>query len=608
MLFRLQSICMILCVMFCIQLSQAQEKPFKHFITRSGPKLMDGDREYRFISWNIPNLNFVEDEMDFTREHEYGLPTSFEIRDALESVEQLGGLVVRTYTIPVRAKTDVAGVPKYVLAPGVFDERAFATMDTMLALANEIGIRLIIPLLNAWQWMGGRPQYAEFRGKSENDFWTDLQLIDDFKKTIEYVLTRRNTITGIAYRDDKAILCWETGNELPSPSSWTREITAYIKKLDKNHLVMHGGWVREESFEDPNIDIVTSHHYSQNPSRLFGWMQRILEMIDARKPYIIGEFGFSGTPMIEEMLDRVIEKEICGALIWSLRYHRHHGGFYWHTEPFGRGIFKAYHWPGFESGKEYDEKDLISIMRKKAYQIRGLPVPPIPKPKAPVLLPIENPTAISWRGRPGASGYDVQRSEKENGPWLTAGLNVSDAAVQYMPLFQDKTAEIGKSYYYRVIAKNKSGASPASNVIGPVIVKYQAWIDEMESFTRLYFQEGKWKLDTHDCRKFKEDIDRMEGKKNSALIYRVPGPITGWRIYSFTEAKGQNLTVFVSGDATDYQEAICKVTGTYSGGDYDYWRPMLHENETEIPNGQYLKIKLKQKSQIGRVEIYYGLK
>ena len=31
--------------------------------------------------------------------------------------------MVRTYTIPVRAKTDVEGLPKYVLAPGVFDEQ-----------------------------------------------------------------------------------------------------------------------------------------------------------------------------------------------------------------------------------------------------------------------------------------------------------------------------------------------------------------------------------------------------------------------------------------------------------------------------------------------------
>lgn len=96
----------------------SQNTQFEHFISVSGPRLVDGNQEFRFISWNIPNLNFVEDEMGFSFEHAYGLPTAYEIRDALESVKQ----------------------------------------------------------------MGGRPQYAAFRGKSEEEFWTDSQLIEDFKK------------------------------------------------------------------------------------------------------------------------------------------------------------------------------------------------------------------------------------------------------------------------------------------------------------------------------------------------------------------------------------------------------------------------------------------
>ena len=300
----LKLILMIFCNLFLIKQDHAQTTTFDNFITRSGSKLMDGNSEFRFISWNIPNLNFVEDEMDFTREYEFGLPTSYEIRDALESVKQMGGTVVRTYTIPVRSQTDVEGVPKYVLAPGVLDESSFLTMDTMLAISNEVGVRLIIPLLNAWKWMGGRPQYADFRGKTVHDFWTDRQLIDDFKMTIEYVLNRRNTVTGIMYRDDKTILCWETGNELPCPYSWTKKIVSCIKSMDKNHLVMDGynafdsGRIPEESLNDPNIDIVTSHHYASDPSKLFKHIQTYLDKVKKRKPYVIGEFGFVSTPII----------------------------------------------------------------------------------------------------------------------------------------------------------------------------------------------------------------------------------------------------------------------------------------------------------------------
>lgn len=36
---------------------------FENFITISNDKLMDGDKEIRFISCNIPNLHYVEDNM-----------------------------------------------------------------------------------------------------------------------------------------------------------------------------------------------------------------------------------------------------------------------------------------------------------------------------------------------------------------------------------------------------------------------------------------------------------------------------------------------------------------------------------------------------------------
>jgi mannan endo-1,4-beta-mannosidase len=88
--------------------------------------------------------------------------------------------------------------------------------------------------------VGGRAEYADFRGKSKDDFWTDPQLIADFEQTIHFILTRTNTITGIRYCNNKSVLCWETGNEISSPAAWTHEIASYIKSLDPNHLVMDG--------------------------------------------------------------------------------------------------------------------------------------------------------------------------------------------------------------------------------------------------------------------------------------------------------------------------------------------------------------------------------
>ena len=50
---------------------QVFSQKYENFITVSGDKLMDGDKEFRFISFNIPNLNYVEDEMTFTKIQTY---------------------------------------------------------------------------------------------------------------------------------------------------------------------------------------------------------------------------------------------------------------------------------------------------------------------------------------------------------------------------------------------------------------------------------------------------------------------------------------------------------------------------------------------------------
>ncbi|MBA0727511.1 hypothetical protein Golax_000492 [Gossypium laxum] len=62
------------------------------------------------------------------------------------------------------------------------------------------------------------------------------------------VLTRKNTITGIEYRNDPTIFAWELINEprcMSDPSGdtlqeWLEEMTGFIKSIDKNHLLTIG--------------------------------------------------------------------------------------------------------------------------------------------------------------------------------------------------------------------------------------------------------------------------------------------------------------------------------------------------------------------------------
>jgi len=599
----------VLLIVFLAQ-SSALAGGFEHFITVRNGNLMEGDRIFRFISFNVPNLHCIEDNMVFTEENPWRLPNTYEIEDALESVQQMGGQVVRPYAVTVRREDDLPDTPRYVEGPGEFNERAFRTLDTLLATAAKYNIRVIIPFVDNWSWMGGRAEYAGFRGEEPDAFWTDDQILNDFKETVKYIINRKNTVTGQLYKNDKTILGWETGNELHSPPDWTREMTQYIKSLDTNHLVIdgyHSSTVRDASLRDPNTDILTTHHYESDPREMVEHVRANVKKIDGEKPYFLGEFGFITTSAARHVLDTVIDNDVSGALIWSLRFHNRDGGFYWHSEPWGGDFYKAYHWPGFPSGALYDEASLMELMRRKAFEIQGKPVPEHTAPAAPRLLPINNVAEISWQGSAGAAGYTVQRSISSDGPWRTLADNVSDAAVQYRPLYNDEMVEPGEEYFYRVLAHNIAGTSPPSNVRGPVRVHRHTLVDEMRAFGTLYWKTGNLTLESDSARNYKEDIHRIAGATGDTMEYRVTGPIRSFTLYTFTRTASTSLRFSLSGDGETYRPLPVQSTSYFSGeADYNYWKPIRFSVDSMPMAAQYLRIMFRDITQLSRIEITYG--
>lgn len=83
---------------------------------------------------------------------------------------------------------------------------------------------MILSLVNNYENYGGKKQYVEWgRSKgqsinSEDDFFTNPVVKGYYKNHINAVLTRRNSITGIAYKDDPTIMAWELMNEIRCPS------------------------------------------------------------------------------------------------------------------------------------------------------------------------------------------------------------------------------------------------------------------------------------------------------------------------------------------------------------------------------------------------------
>jgi hypothetical protein len=584
----------------------AQAEPaFNKFITVRGDQLMDGEKPFRFISFNIPNLLLVEDNVPFAEENPWRLPDKFEINDALATVAQMGGTVARTYVISVQRTNDAPGTPRHVLAPGKFNEAAFRTLDEVLAAANRTGVRLIIPLVDNWPWMGGRAEYAGFRGKTKDDFWTDPQLIADFEQTIRFILTRTNTITGVRYCDDKAVLCWETGNEIPSPAAWTREIAGYIKSLDTNHLVMDGfntSVLRDESLEIPAVDIVTTHHYPGVKKSFAELIRENAARAKGKKAYIVGEFGFVSTAQMSEAMQAIGDGSAAGGLLWSLRFRNRDGGFYWHSEPYGGNLYKAFHWPGSALGEPYDETKLLNLVRSNAFAIRGLPVPPVAIPAPPKLLPIADAATISWQGSVSATGYQVERSAKRDGDWQILANHVDEAFTQYRPQFADENVPAGK-WFYRVRAQNESGISEPSNIVGPVKVKNATLVDELANLSKTHWQRGDWKITNRDCRSAKEDAHRAAGIAGDVLVYQLLNAVQSFRVSVFFPKAESAVKFSVSDDGQTFHDVAAQKEIYFHGaGEYGYWKPVLFHAE-KIHGGNFLKLELTGETQVGRVEI-----
>jgi hypothetical protein len=583
--------------------------------------LMDGDKEFRFISFNVPTLNYVEDEMNFKRNNPYGLPSEFELHDVYKTIKEMGGQVVRSYTIPVRNTNFPSESITFVEAPGKFNEEAFKVMDLAIALAGKYNIRLVVPLLNNWQWMGGRPNYADFRGKASDEFWTDPQLMDDFKKTVSYVLNRRNTVTGVLYKDDPIIMAWETGNELENPQKWGVEIARYIKSIDAKHLLIDGfhsvhvldnttgklfqRWPQQYSIDEPAIDLINAHFYEYDPQDMLNDMKKTVEIMGGKKPLFFGEFGFISTPAMERIADYIIqEKAVVGALTWSLRRHHPKGGFYQHSEPvIGYDFYRAYHWPGFNEGEMNDERNLMSMLRTKAFEIQGKPVPAISLPEAPTILPFNNTPVFSWQGSMGASGYNIERAQNLKGPWTLIQYNIDDLDTPGFPLFSDERAQLGESYYYRVIALNSRGKSTPSKPFGPVKVDYLTKTDRAVNLS-IRDDSRHVEVKSSDWRSYKEAFSRLHGKTGAWIRYHVPGKLKEMRVYTYEKGEKPLLNFEVSKDTAEYHSVQVKTEAfTSTEQNYDYLVPRLYTLKTK--DGNHIRANFKGTSDIVRVEIEY---
>jgi mannan endo-1,4-beta-mannosidase len=263
-----------------------------------------------------------------------------------------------------------------------YNEALLRGLDHALAEMGRRGMRAVIYLTNFWEWSGGMMTYLywtnggryidmndpahpwpEFADRS-SEFYESAPAVAMYHDYVRAVATRRNSVTGLLYRDDPAIMAWQLANE-PRPGGseeagrkhmaaylgWIDATARLIKSLDPNHLVSTGSEGTQgcidsdqcviDAHSSPAVDYVTAHIWPQNwswadPKDLPGtWptterntrdyiAKQVAIAQRLNKPLVIEEFGFPrdggsfdpGTPTTFK--DRFYEL-IYGAVLDSVR-------------------------------------------------------------------------------------------------------------------------------------------------------------------------------------------------------------------------------------------------------------------------------------------------
>ncbi|RDB16956.1 putative mannan endo-1,4-beta-mannosidase F [Hypsizygus marmoreus] len=231
--------------------------------------------------------------------------------------------------------------------------------DNVVAAAKANGIRLIVALTNNWADYGGMDVYVKQIADSANHdlFYTNSAVKTAFKNYIKTFVGR--------YVNEPTILAWELANEprcrgstgttsgscTPATiTAWAKEISAYIKSLDSNHLVGLGdegfynqpgaptypyqggeGIDFDANLAISTLDFGTFHSYPEHwgqSDNIQNWgTQWIADHAASQnlvgKPVIIEEFGVtsSQTTVYTAWFNQMVSSEIAGDLIWQAGSH-----------------------------------------------------------------------------------------------------------------------------------------------------------------------------------------------------------------------------------------------------------------------------------------------
>jgi mannan endo-1,4-beta-mannosidase len=338
------------------------------FVRQRGGRFFVGNRPFRFVGANVAVMYRDDDRA--------------RMPETMRQAAQSGIKVVRVWAFgeggpnDVKPMADFADWPRnhsFRLAPGQWNEDAFVHLDKVIAEAAKNKIYVQLCLTNWWRDTGGVTQYLRWAGINDaaddsykfginNEkailFYSNPETRRLYREHIEKLATRRNTITGVLYRDDPAIFGWELMNEAQvitgrwaERRAWFAEMSAYLKSLDPNHLVAPGAWGYRSSSERrewladhaiPTIDYCDVHNYPRDdhdsfvdsPAALKEFIEnRAAAAFSLGKPIVFGEFGMgvdghNGASEVEwyrAFFEGNARAGVGGAMFWILTPDPHRG-------------------------------------------------------------------------------------------------------------------------------------------------------------------------------------------------------------------------------------------------------------------------------------------
>ena len=338
------------------------------FVRQRGGRFFVGNRPFRFVGANVSVM--------FRDEDRERMP------ETMRQAAQAGIKVVRVWAFgeggpnDVKPMADFADWPRnhpFRWAPGQWNEEAFVQLDQVIAEAAKNKLYVQLCLTNWWRDTGGVTQYLRWAGINDaaddrypfginNEkailFYSNPETRRLYREHLDKLATRRNTVTGLLYRDDPTIFGWELMNEAQvitgrwaERRAWFAEMSAYLKSLDPNHLIAPGAWgyrtspERREWLADhalATIDYCDVHNYPRDdhdsfvdsPAALKEFIEnRAAAAFSLGKPLVFGEFGmgveaYNGASQVDwyrAFLEGNARAGSGGAMFWILTPDVHRG-------------------------------------------------------------------------------------------------------------------------------------------------------------------------------------------------------------------------------------------------------------------------------------------